>query len=348
MIARKINRKSRRQRTDGSALAYIATLSRYVVRADIADLQKIEQETDDPYIHALTAYVMKSGRAEEVLASGTFNLFATTLKGQQAELMAIMHMSQDCDDVTDHWVLSWQADEEPTEEEVEEAIAIFLRCQGLEKCPVIWRYHRDTDNPHVHLAILRIDPVTGKRVAAGQGWDIDAGHRAKAVIEDRFPHWHREEGSLYRVENGMLVDLRTNDTVGRADDPTTWSSSKSKKDNNTPERPVQGLEVRHAECRQPILPHVCHSLIRDDGKPAHSRPSLDRAERKAAVQRALVTAGMAQPALTQESRKQPQQRVRTALDPYGECFVSLWHERKKLKASSCAHAAGYKKERNIR
>lgn len=243
MIARKIKRKSRRQRTDGSALAYIATLSRYVVRADIADLQKIEQETDDPYIRALTAYVIKSGRAEEVLASGTINLLATTFEGQQAELMAIMHMSQDCDDVTDHWVLSWQADEEPTEEEVEEAIAIFLRCQGLEKCPVIWGYHRDTDNPHVHLAILRIDPVTGKRVTAGQGWDIDAGHRAKAVIEDRFPHWHREEGSLYRVENGMLVYLRTNDTVGRADDPKTWSSSKSKKDKNTPEGPARPIKL---------------------------------------------------------------------------------------------------------
>lgn len=243
MIARKIKRKGGRQRTHASELAYIATLSRYVVRADIADLEKIAQETDDPYVRDLTAYVVKSGRAESVLASGTINLVATTLEGQQAELMAIMHMSRDCNDVTDHWVLSWPANEDPTKHEVEETIAIFLRCQGLEKCPVVWGYHRDTDNPHVHLAILRIDPVTGERVTAGQGWDIDTAHRAKAVIEDRFPHWHREEGSLYRVENGMVVDLRTNDTVGRADDPKTWSSPKSKKGKKTQERPTRPIRL---------------------------------------------------------------------------------------------------------
>ena len=109
----------------------------------------------------------------------------------------------------------------------------------------------------------------------------------------------------------------------------------------------QASTVQLAECRQLILPHVCHPLIAHDGKPAHSSPSLDLAERKAAAQSALATAGMAQPAFIPDSWKQPPQRVRTALDPYGEGLVSLWHERKKLKASSCAHAAGYKKGRNI-
>ena len=178
-----------------------------------------------------------------MLASGTINLLATTLEGQQAELMAIMHMNQTSGHAMDHWVLSWPEDENPTMTEVDETIAIFLRCQGLEKCPVVWGFHRDTKNPHVHLGILRIDPVTGDRVTAGQRWDIDAGHRAKAVIEDRFPHWRSEEGSRYRVESGMLVDLRTNDTIGRADDPTTWSSSKSKKDKNNPEGPASPIKL---------------------------------------------------------------------------------------------------------
>ena len=108
----------------------------------------------------------------------------------------------------------------------------------------------------------------------------------------------------------------------------------------------QGLAGHNARAKQ-TAPHVCHPLVRGDGKPAHSSPSLDGAEREAAGQPALLTAGITQPALIPESRKQPQQRVRTALDPYGEGFVSLWHERKKLKASSCEDAAGYKKERNI-
>ena len=108
----------------------------------------------------------------------------------------------------------------------------------------------------------------------------------------------------------------------------------------------QASTVQLAECRQLILPHVCHPLIRREGKLAHSSPSLDLAEREAAGQPALATTGMAQPSLISESRKQPPQRERTARDPYGEGLVSLWHERKKLKASSCDHAAGYKKERS--
>lgn len=53
-------------------------------------------------------------------------------------------------------------------------------------------------------------------------------------------------------------------------------------------------------------------------------------------------------ALTPESRKQPHQRVRTALDPCGERFVSLRDERKKLKAFSCERSAEVKRERNLR
>ena len=108
-----------------------------------------------------------------------------------------------------------------------------------------------------------------------------------------------------------------------------------------------------------IPPHVCHPLIRGEGKAAlsssssGSSASRDPGERKALAQPASpqgaepASSHVAQPAFSPESRKHPQQRVRTALGLEGEGFVSLRHERKRLKASSCGNAAGHNEERNI-
>lgn len=93
-----------------------------------------------------------------------------------------------------------------------------------------------------------------------------------------------------------------------------------------------------------IPPYMCHPLIRNEGKAARST-SLDQRERKALAQPALPH--VAQPAFSVEVRKHPQQRVRTAPTSEREGFVSLRHERKRLKASSCGNAAGYNQERNM-
>lgn len=109
----------------------------------------------------------------------------------------------------------------------------------------------------------------------------------------------------------------------------------------------QGL-ARHNARRDHIPPHVCHPLTRTEGKAARgsnsSSPSLDPGERKAVAQPASAHA--AQPASSLEVRKHPQQRVHTAPASKGEGFVSLRHERKRLKASSCGNAAGNNEERS--
>lgn len=103
-----------------------------------------------------------------------------------------------------------------------------------------------------------------------------------------------------------------------------------------------------------IPPHVCHPLTRGEGKAARgSSPSRDPGERKALAQPAShhgaqpASSHVAQPVFSLEVRKQPQQRVRTARGCEGEGFVSLRHERKRLKAFSCGNAAGHNEERNI-
>ncbi|KNH01899.1 polyprotein [Qipengyuania citrea LAMA 915] len=219
MIIKKIRRKTPARATTGSEFAYVARLTRYMVRADLADLRKLALHEEDAHVHDLVTYIDK----EEVIAAGAINLLGKTLEHQQLEMQALLHRCKNGAGALDHWVISWSEDNEPTVDEVENSISIFLRCQGLKNCPVVWAVHNDTDNLHAHLAVLRIDCMTAERVEAGRGWDIDCAMRAKAVIECEFPHWQREEGSIYEVRAGKLVRTRDNVEIGPADQPHLWA-----------------------------------------------------------------------------------------------------------------------------
>lgn len=224
MIIKKIRRKTPARTMAGSEFAYIARLTRYVVRADPDDLRKLRLYEEEVHVQDLLAYVDK----EDVIASGAVNLLGQTLEQQQAELGGLVYRCKNGDGALDHWVMSWSEDDKPKAEEVERSIKIFLRCQGLENCPVVWAIHSDTDNLHAHLSILRIDCVTAERLEAGRGWDIDCAMRAKAVIENEFPHWQREAGSIYEVRASKLVRSRDNVEIGPADRPHFWARLRNK------------------------------------------------------------------------------------------------------------------------
>lgn len=239
MIIAKIKRKVSPGKAAGSELAYAVRLSRYIVRADPADLRKLEAYGDDEYVRDLARYVIAEGRAEEVLATGSRNLLGRTLEDQQAEMLALMRRCAKPAGAMDHWVFSWAEGEEPSTAEINKTIDIFLRCQKLERCPVIWGYHGDTSNRHVHLSVLRIDRRTAKRQTAGDGWDIDTSQRAKAVIEHAFPHWKREKHSQYEVVAGALMHKKSGAEIGPADKPHLWGkparrSNKTQTDSGKP------------------------------------------------------------------------------------------------------------------
>jgi hypothetical protein len=228
MIIAKIKRKVQAGKTAGSELAYTVRLSRYIVRADPADLRKLASYGDDEYLRDLARYVIAEGRAEEVLATGSRNLLGRTLEDQQAEMLALMRRCAKPAGAMDHWVFSWPEGEEPSTDEINKTIDIFLRCQKLERCPVVWGYHGDTDNRHVHLSVLRIDRRTAKRQTAGDGWDIDTAQRAKAVIEHTFPQWKREKRSKYEVVAGKLMHKQSGTEIGPADQPHLWNKPASR------------------------------------------------------------------------------------------------------------------------
>lgn len=232
MIIKKIRRRAPARSANGAELAYMTHLSRYIVRADIEDLQELVHLSDDDYLRDLARYAVAEGREGAAIASGGLNLHGPTLTDWQAELAALLHRCPDAAGAIDHWVFSWPDDEKPTVSEAERVIQIFMHCQGLERCKGAWGFHVDTDNPHVHLAAARIDPKTGARMTAGDGWDIDAAHRAKAVIEAEFTKWIPEPGSRYLVRDGLLIECASSRVLGEAGDPASWARHRAKSVSN--------------------------------------------------------------------------------------------------------------------
>jgi len=223
MIVKKIGRKAG-ARGGGAEHRYAVVLTRYIARAGAEEIQALAEHSDDAYITDLAAYAVRNGSSELVRDSWALNVHGKGVEDWQAELYALRFRAGHPQDITDHWVLSWDEADDPTNEEIREAVDLFLKCERLEGCPVVAAIHADTNNVHVHLCVTRLDCVTARKTVAGQGWDIDTAHRAKAVIEDRFPHWRREEGSLYQVIDGRLIDVERMSDIGPADDPLKWRS----------------------------------------------------------------------------------------------------------------------------
>jgi hypothetical protein len=90
-----------------------------------------------------------------------------------------------------HVVLSWHALEHPTEDQMVEAMDHLIRALGLDEHQVAMGTHPDTWQGHIHAAINRVHPTTGKtwsksndqqkielacrELEVAQGWSHDRG-----------------------------------------------------------------------------------------------------------------------------------------------------------------------------
>lgn len=123
----------------------------------------------------------------------------------KAEMIALAQEARRSKDPIAHYVLSWQEGEQPTARQADEAAETFMRELGLEGHQVIYGLHTDTDNRHLHLAINRVHPTTLHVVKINKGFDLEAAHRAIALIEHA-QGWKREANGRYQVtESGKVV-----------------------------------------------------------------------------------------------------------------------------------------------
>lgn len=104
-----------------------------------------------------------------------------------------------------HWVMSWQENELPSHEQIDEAAHIFLERMGLQEHQAFYTLHGNTGNYHVHIAVNRTNPYTMKTVQPHRGFDIEEGHRIAALITHK-QGWASQEKARYRVnEKGEIV-----------------------------------------------------------------------------------------------------------------------------------------------
>lgn len=146
---------------------------------------------------------------EKIECAGGRNFLSSTHVGQKVEMIALARESAHSHMPVQHWMFSWQEGEQPTREQVEEVVDMFLEKMGLAGHQTVYGLHYDTDNYHLHIAVNRMNPETGKVVLPFNGLDIREAHKIVAHIEHK-QGWASEENPMYAVlEDGELVRRRT-------------------------------------------------------------------------------------------------------------------------------------------
>ncbi|MBL45746.1 MAG: hypothetical protein CMN71_13785 [Sphingomonadaceae bacterium] len=248
-------------------------LVHYAWRADLRELATAAMETAvDAYHTDLLRYVRREGHKEEVAATLTRNLRSEEAGLIAAEMGALIEDADPPTDIVEHYIISVREGER-FGEHLDKAVDTLMKGLGLENCPAVAALHRDTDNEHIHLVVLRIDKDTGEIVDPLK-YDIIRAHQMLAVLEEQ-TGWSREKKARWQVQNGRLV-LDGETDIGSADDPSSWpdryypdkelsSASRTKEAKTGIEsgerivrRVVPGLIVRHEK-----LPDLLEALQRE-------------------------------------------------------------------------------------
>ena len=146
---------------------------------------------------------------EKIECAGGRNFLSSTHVGQKTEMIALARESSHSRMPVSHWIFSWQEGEQPSREQVEEVVDLFLEKMELTGHQTMYGLHYDTDNYHLHIAVNRMNPETGKVVLPFNGLDIREAHKIVAFVEHK-QGWASEESSLYAVlKDGELARRRT-------------------------------------------------------------------------------------------------------------------------------------------
>ncbi len=158
-------------------------------------------------IHTLINYIFnpfsKNGH-EKCTYAGARHFFAETAAGLKLEMWGLARAAVRSEDPINHYVLSFQQDEHPTEQQAIAAVDIFLAELALKEHQAAFALHQDTDNDHLHIVVNRVHPSTEKPTEINKGFDIEACHRAIARIEHEHG-WKPESRRRYCVlESGDI------------------------------------------------------------------------------------------------------------------------------------------------
>lgn len=80
------------------------------------------------------------------------------------EMQSVADMNVRVKDPVYHVIISWQADEKPTDDQMFDSALHAMKSLGMEGHQYLAAIHRDTNNPHLHLTVNRVHPDTFEAV----------------------------------------------------------------------------------------------------------------------------------------------------------------------------------------
>lgn len=147
----------------------------------------------------------KVNTEEKLEYAGCRNLEGDTHASRKMGMITLAEKSVRSKMPVAHWIMSWEEDEQPTPEQIERCVDIFLEEMGLQGHQVILGVHRNTRNMHLHIAVNRMNPQTLRVVQPHKGFDKNAGHRLMTKIQHE-QGWKQTGISRYvMLENGEIV-----------------------------------------------------------------------------------------------------------------------------------------------
>lgn len=172
------------------------------------------QQSDKPkvwQIGDLVDYIrnpQKVNAHEKIAHAGSRNFLFSTHNGQKAEMIALAQESVRSNMPVAHWIFSWRETDQPTCEQVDDLVDIFLERMGLTEHQTVYALHHNTEHFHVHIAVNRTHPDTLKVVQPHKGFDIEVAHQIVVIVEHK-QGWLSTENARYTVlENGEVTRAR--------------------------------------------------------------------------------------------------------------------------------------------
>ncbi|QUO27024.1 relaxase/mobilization nuclease domain-containing protein [Burkholderia cenocepacia] len=142
-----------------------------------------------------------------------------SLSSAAAEMKAVATQNARVKDAVYHVVLSWPANESPTDAQAFECGVHALGAVGMADHQYVFAVHRDTDNTHLHIAVNRVNPDTFAAVYPER--DYFKLDRAMRELELKYG-WQHDNGpyAVFERNDQVVIDWASKDPSTKGKRPT--------------------------------------------------------------------------------------------------------------------------------
>ena len=172
--------------------------------AGITKIKSKNANTSKANLKRLLEYIEKPESGQEIGVGGlnetafdVWNVNAFSDETANLEMLALNDVNPLSRISFQHFVISWSEGEIPTREQAREASLLLLRELRLDQAIAKCGFHYDTENVHIHVAVVTTDLGTDKSIKVS--FPINSAHRAAAKI-NYIQGWENDKNALYEID----------------------------------------------------------------------------------------------------------------------------------------------------